>query len=77
MAVKTFSEYLEEQCSAALGEQSVSKTLAFSQDGFEICISITLSRQDQHADAVQFLRRVADELTALDKATDCMSRAKA
>jgi|GEM_PF-2136565 len=80
MPIRSFSEYLEEQRCAntvALDEQPVSKTLEFANDGFEIVINITLSRQDQHADAVQFLRRVADELTALDKATDCMSRAKA
>jgi len=61
MAVRSFQQYLR--------EQSVSKTLEVVNDGVEIIINISLSRQEQHVETIQFLRRVADELSALDRAT--------
>ena len=61
MAVQSFQQYLR--------EQSVSKTLEVVNDGVEIVINISLSRNEQHAEVIQFLRRIADELSALEKAT--------
>jgi hypothetical protein len=71
MAIKRFSKYLREQYydSKSGNELPTSKTIEHSDDGFDIAIHITLSRQEQHADAIRFLRRVADELSALDRAT--------
>ena len=61
MAVQSFQQYLR--------EQSVSKTLDVVNDGVEIVINISLSRNERHAQVIQFLRRIADELSALEKAT--------
>lgn len=72
MALRRFRHFIKEQdrlCGTFLKEQSVSKTLEFLNDGIEIVINITLSKQEQHAEAIQFLRRVADELSALEAAT--------
>jgi hypothetical protein len=71
MAITRFSKYLREQYpgSNSGNEKPTSKTIEYSDDGFDIAIHITLSRQEQHADAILFLRRVADELSALDRAT--------
>ena len=60
MAVRSFQQYLR--------EHSVSKTLEVVNDGVEIVINISLSPNERHAEVVHFLRRVADELSALDKA---------
>lgn len=72
MALRGFRQFIREKDRdgrAYLAEQSVSKTLEFLDDGIEIVINITLSKQEQHGEAIQFLRRVADELTALERAT--------
>jgi hypothetical protein len=72
MAIRRFKQFVKDRDSEdkkCLCEQPTSKTLEFINDGFEIVINITLSRQEQHAEAIQFLRRVADELSALDRAT--------
>jgi hypothetical protein len=71
MAIKRFSKYLREQYydSNSGNELPTSKTIEYSDDGFDIAIHITLSRQEQHADVIRFLRRVADELSALERAT--------
>jgi hypothetical protein len=72
MAIRRFKQFVEDrdgQGRACLNEQPTSKTLEFANDGFEIVINITLSRQEQHIKAIQFLRRVADELSALERAT--------
>lgn len=61
MAVQSFQQYLQ--------EQSVSKTLEVVNDEVEIVINISLSRNDHHTEVIQFLRRIADELSALEKAT--------
>ena len=68
MAIKRFSKYLREQYNSG-NELPTSKTIEYSDDGFDIAIYITLSRQEQHADVIRFLRRVADELSALERAT--------
>jgi len=60
MAVQSFQQYLR--------EHSASKTLEVVNDGVEIVINISLSPNERHAEVVHFLRRVADELCALDKA---------
>lgn len=60
MAVQSFQQYLR--------EQSVSNTLEVVNDGVEIIINISLSRHERHAEVINFLRRVADELSALEKA---------
>ena len=60
MAVQSFQQYLR--------EQSVSKTLEVVNDGVEIVINISLSRNERHAEVIHFLRRVADELSALERA---------
>jgi hypothetical protein len=72
MAIRRFKQFVKDRDTkdtTCLYEQPTSKTLEFTNDGFEIVINITLSRHEQHAEAIQFLRRVADELTALEKAT--------
>jgi hypothetical protein len=72
MPIRRFKEFVKDrdgQGRTCLNEQPTSKTLEFANDGFEIVINITLARQEQHAEAIQFLRRVADELTALERAT--------
>jgi hypothetical protein len=61
MAVQSFQQYLR--------EQSVSNTLEVVNDGVEIVINISLSRNERHAEVIHFLRRIADELSALEKAT--------
>jgi hypothetical protein len=61
MAVRSFQQYLR--------EQSVSKTLEVVNNGVEIIINISLSRHERHAEVIHFLRRVADELSALEKAS--------
>lgn len=60
MAVQSFQQYLR--------EQSVSKTLEVVNDGVEIVINITLCRNERHTEVIHFLRRVADELSALERA---------
>lgn len=72
MAIRRFKQFVKDRHrhgSRFLTEQPTSKTLEFADDGFEITINITLTRQEQHWEAIQFLRRVADELTALERAT--------
>jgi hypothetical protein len=72
MAIRRFKQFMESRdCEgrSSLKEHAVSKTLEFQNDGFEVVITITLDRQEQHAEAIQFLRRVADELSALERAT--------
>lgn len=72
MALRGFRQFIKEnnrQGRSCCKEQSVSKTLEFLKDGIEIVINITLSKQEQHTEAIRFLRRVADELTALERAT--------
>ena len=72
MAIRRFKQFVKDRDrhgTRFLTEQPTSKTLEFANDGFEIAINITLAKQEQHAEAIQFLRRVADELTALEKAT--------
>jgi hypothetical protein len=71
MAIKSFVDYLkndydlEDLC---LHDSVISKNLQFCSDGMQIVINITLSRQEQHLEAIEFLRRVADELVALERA---------
>ena len=72
MAIRRFKQFVKDrniEGTTCLYEKPTSKTLEFTNDGFEIVINITLSRQEQHAEAIQFLSRVADELSALDRAT--------
>jgi hypothetical protein len=72
MAIRRFKQFVKDRDitdKTCLYEQPTSKTLEFANDGFEIVINITLSRQEQHIQAIQFLRRVADELSALERAT--------
>jgi hypothetical protein len=72
MAIIRFLQYLEEQrteSSRTMVARPVSKAFEFSNDGFQIMIDISLEKQEQHAEAIQFLRRVADELSALERAT--------
>ncbi len=72
MAIRRFKQFVGDRNAkdtTCLYEQPTSKTLEFTKDGFEITINITLTKQEQHIDAIQFLRRVADELSALDRAT--------
>jgi hypothetical protein len=71
MAITRFSKYLREQNHDSNGgnKKPTSKTIEYSDDGFDIAIYITLSRQEQHSQAIEFLRRVADELSALERAT--------
>ena len=72
MAIRRFKQFVEgreRHGRQFVTEQPTSKTLEFAKDGFEIAINITLTRQEQHAEAIRFLRRVADELTALERAT--------
>ena len=72
MAIRRFKQFVEDRDrhrSRFLTEQPTSKILEFANDGFEITINISLTRQEQHWEAIQFLRRVADELTALERAT--------
>jgi hypothetical protein len=72
MAIRRFKQFVKERerhGKRFLTEQPTSKTLEFANDGFEITINITLSKQEQHWEAIQFLRRVADELSALERAT--------
>ena len=61
MAVRSFQQYLR--------EHSVSKTLEVVNDGVEIVINISLCRNERHAEVIQFLRRIADELSAFERAT--------
>lgn len=72
MAIRRFKQFVKQQAThgrACLREQQVSKTFEFLNDEFEVVINITLPRQEDHAEAIQFLRRVADELSALERAT--------
>jgi hypothetical protein len=72
MAIRRFKQFVKEQANqgrSCLMEYPVSKTLEFHNDEFEVVINITLSKQEQHGEAIQFLRRVADELSALERAT--------
>ena len=72
MAIRRFKQFVKDRDitdKTCLYEQPTSKTLEFANDGFAIVINITLSRQEQHIQAIQFLRRVADELSALERAT--------
>ena len=72
MSIRTFQQYVREQGhkkSTPLTESAVSKTLELVNDGVEIVINITLSRHEQHTEVIRFLRRVADELSALEYAT--------
>jgi hypothetical protein len=72
MAIRSFTKYLHEQHaerSRHVVEHSVSKAFEFNSDGFEIIINISLAKHEQHQEAIQFLRRVADELAALEKAS--------
>jgi len=72
MAIRRFKQFVKDrdgQDITCLNEQATSKTLEFTNDGFEIVINITLTKQEQHIQAIQFLRRVADELSALERAT--------
>ena len=72
MAIRRFKQFVKDrdgQGRTCLNEQPTSKTLEFTNDGFEIVINITLTKQEQHIKAIQFLRRVADELSALERAT--------
>ncbi len=73
MAIRRFKQFVKEQSpqgGSCLTEHQVSKTFEFLNDEFEIVINITLPRQEDHAEAIQFLRRVADELSALERATN-------
>ena len=72
IAIRRFKQFVKDRDrhgSRFLTEQPTSKTIEFANDGFEITINITLTKQEQHAEAIKFLRRVADELTALERAT--------
>jgi hypothetical protein len=72
MAIRRFKQFMEtrdREGRSCLKGHAVSKTLEFQNDGFEVVITITLARQEQHAEAIQFLHRVANELSALEKAT--------
>lgn len=72
MAIRRFKQFVKERERHGrrfVTEQPTSKTLEFANDGFGITINITLSKQEQHWEAIQFLRRVADELSALERAT--------
>jgi len=72
MAIRRFKQFVKEKATqgrSCLTEHQVSKTFEFLNDEFEVVINITLPRQKDHAEAIRFLRRVADELTALERAT--------
>ena len=72
MPIQTFLEYVrgnEPTKSNLIGDQSVSKTLKFAEDDFEIVININLSKAEQHKDAIKFLHQVTAELYALLRAT--------
>jgi hypothetical protein len=45
---------------------SLSKLYDINQDGMEIHINIVLTKHEQHLLVVQFLHRVADELSAIE-----------
>lgn len=72
MSVRPFVDYLKDDQNfkdLCLHDSGVSKTLEFNNDSMQIVINITLSRQEQHLEAIAFLRHVADELEALERAT--------
>ena len=71
--MKTFLEYLgvrSQQKSADADDQAVRKTLEFSHDEMRVVIDITLTKHEQHAEAIQFIRRVADDLAAVEQAAN-------
>jgi hypothetical protein len=71
MAIKSFSEYVEDDNpfeTASWNEPILNKQLEFLDDGFEVLVKINLTRQEQHPEVIRFLRRVANELEALNNA---------
>jgi hypothetical protein len=71
--MKTFLEYLgvrPQRNTPHTDDQAVRKTLEFSHDEMRVVINITLTKHEQHAEAIQFIRRVADDLAAVEKAAN-------
>jgi len=69
--MKTFLEYLgvrSQQKRADADDQAVRKTLEFSHDEMRVVIDITLTKHEQHQDAVDFLRQVASQLELASQA---------
>jgi hypothetical protein len=70
MALMKFKQFHKRE--APLSEDayspSLSKLFDINQDGMEIHINIVLTKHEQHLQVVQFLYRVAEELTAIEKA---------
>jgi hypothetical protein len=72
MALLSFQEFIREVGPRERGlliERAVSKSFEVVNDGVEIVINITLARKEQHSEIITFLRRVADELSVLEKAS--------
>lgn len=71
MGLRSFHQYMREQSTDNRPhhqEPSVPNPFEVVKDGVEIIINITLSRDQQHAEVVRFLRRIADELSILERA---------
>jgi hypothetical protein len=71
--MKTFLEYLgvrPQRNTPDADDQAVRKTLEFSHDEMRVVINITLTKHEQHAEAIQFIRRVADDLAAVERAAN-------
>ena len=72
MALRGFRQFIKDRArleSSCFQEHSASKTVEILHDGIEIIINISLSKYEHNGEAIQFLRRVADELSALEKTT--------
>ncbi len=70
MAIRSFQQYIRENRSVGkslLRKPSVSKTVQVLDDGVEIIINISLSRYEQHTEVINFLMRLADELSAFEE----------
>ena len=74
--MKTFLEYLGVKSqrnttdSADGNNHAVCKTLEFSHNEMRVVINIKLTKHEQYVEAIQFIRRVADDLTAVEKAAN-------
>jgi hypothetical protein len=71
MGIRSFHQYMREQSAdtrSHVQEPSVTNSFEIVQDGVEIIINITLTKDQQHTEVVRFLRRIADELSILERA---------
>jgi hypothetical protein len=61
----TFKEYCTNRLLNESNAPILAKALELNKHDMQIYVEITLTRHEQHADAVEFLRRVADEIELL------------